>query len=217
MKPALASIGLIISQKRNRTILICCTLVLMCASLLTQLYQVYTVTRDQPALSGELPEPKEEITQRDVFDIEDFPLLFGFSNKTQETYQGGKEIPETRLNLVLRGAIAGEGIQTSSAIIEDGGSSEQLYFIGESLPGGATLTQINNDHIVINRNGMLEKLYFPGFNATALLTEIEPEPAPAISASSESLNKTEEAPKNLEERMHNLREQLRQADEAWQP
>ncbi len=214
MKPALASIGLIISQKRNRTILICCTLVLMCASLLTQLYQVYMVTKDQPALTGEFPEPKEELAQHDIFNIEEFPLLFGFSDKTQEASQDEKDIPETRLNLVLRGAIAGEGVQTSSAIIEEGGSSEQLYFIGESLPGGATLAQINNDHIVIKRNGMLEKLYFPGFGTASLLTEVEPEPTPTPP---EPSSKQEEAPKNLEERMHNLREQLRQADEAWQP
>ncbi|WP_461536346.1 type II secretion system protein N [Spongorhabdus nitratireducens] len=216
MKLALASIGSQLSQKKNRTILIGCTVVLMCASIISQLYQVYRNTHNQPALSGELPTIQEEQTQPDVFNLNDFPLLFGFSDVTQEDEVEQREIPETRMNLVLRGAISGDGSQSSSAIIEEGGSTEQLYFIGEVLPGGATLAQVYSDHIVINRNGSLEKLYFPGYGASSLLTEVAPEPVPAAVAPSVSSPPADE-PKNLEERMYDLREQLRQADEAWQP
>ena len=67
--------------------------------------------------------------------------------------------PETRLNLVLRGVIAADPMTLSHAIIAQGRSgAEEVYAVGDKMPGGVTIEEIHPDHVVLNRGGRLESL-----------------------------------------------------------
>jgi general secretion pathway protein C len=72
-----------------------------------------------------------------------------------------EDAPETRLNLELRGAIAADDRRMAHAIIADGGGKEQVYFLGDPVPGGATLHRVQIDRVILNRGGALETLKLP--------------------------------------------------------
>lgn len=67
--------------------------------------------------------------------------------------------PETRLNLVLRGVIAADPMSLSHAIIARGkNGKEEVYAVGEKMPGGVTVEEVHPDHVILNRRGQLETL-----------------------------------------------------------
>lgn len=75
-----------------------------------------------------------------------------------------EDLPETKLELVLRGAFAAQNANdtdNAGAIIEDNRKVAQHYAIGDAVPGDATLKAIYPDRVVLARNGLLETLYFP--------------------------------------------------------
>ncbi len=141
---------------------------------------------------------------------EDFQLLFGFNGRNEKTVIG-QEIPLTRMNLILRGALSGiDNERYASAIIQTA-NQDKLYEIGDTLPGGAHLHQVYSDHIVIKRGSQLEKLYFP---ETARDARTLHEHKPALQASTETVRPgNHDYPDNipLEQRMQDLRERLREA------
>ncbi len=67
--------------------------------------------------------------------------------------------PETRLNLVLRGVIAVDPMSLSHAIIARGkNGKEEVYTVGDKMPGGVIVEEVHPDHVVLNRGGQLETL-----------------------------------------------------------
>lgn len=67
--------------------------------------------------------------------------------------------PETRLNLVLRGVIAADPMSLSHAIIARGkNGKEEVYAIGDKMPGGVIVEEVYPDHVILNRGGQLETL-----------------------------------------------------------
>ncbi|HET20355.1 MAG TPA: hypothetical protein ENO16_07090, partial [Chromatiales bacterium] len=64
---------------------------------------------------------------------------------------------DTRLPLTLRGVLAGQGL----ALIAASGQPERVYRQGDSLPGGATLRAVHEDHVLLERAGVLERLALP--------------------------------------------------------
>ena len=84
--------------------------------------------------------------------------LFGEMERAalpQQTTQA----PKTKLNLVLRGVIAADPMTLSHAIIARGAKgNEEVYAIGEKMPGGVTIEEIHADHVILNRSGRLETL-----------------------------------------------------------
>lgn len=141
---------------------------------------------------------------------EDFQLLFGFNDRNEKS-DIGQEIPLTRMNLILRGALSGiDNKKYASAIIQTA-NQDKLYEIGDTLPGGAHLHQVYSDHIVIKRGNQLEKLYFP---ETARDARTLHEYKPALQASAETVRPgNHDYPDDipLEQRMQDLRERLREA------
>lgn len=71
------------------------------------------------------------------------------------------EAPDTRLKLVLRGALASDDPEQARAIIADPGGKEEQYAIGEKLPGNAELSEIHPDRVILKRNGRFETLRLP--------------------------------------------------------
>jgi general secretion pathway protein C len=71
------------------------------------------------------------------------------------------DAPETRLDLKLRGTVAADDSAMAHAIIADGRGNDNVYFLQDKIPGGATLHQVYSDRVIINRAGALETLKLP--------------------------------------------------------
>jgi len=71
------------------------------------------------------------------------------------------DAPDTQLNLELRGVLAYDPEASALAIISEGRGNEKVYAIGDELPGSATLQEVLADHVILKRNGRLEKLRLP--------------------------------------------------------
>ncbi len=71
-----------------------------------------------------------------------------------------EEVPETRLNLKLRGIYASSDSTRSNAIIETENGLQDLYFIDDEIPGerNLSLARVLADRIIIKRNGKFETL-----------------------------------------------------------
>ncbi len=76
-------------------------------------------------------------------------------------------VPETRLNLKLRGVFASVDDNAARAIIADSRGDEDSYRLGAELPGGAILNEIHADHVILEHNGRLETLKLPVDNPEA--------------------------------------------------
>jgi general secretion pathway protein C len=72
-----------------------------------------------------------------------------------------QDIPDTRLKLELKGAFSSSEASRASALVSEKGKTAKRYYVNESLPGGAVLTQVNSDYITLSRGGQLEVLRFP--------------------------------------------------------
>ncbi|AZZ91473.1 general secretion pathway protein GspC [Hahella sp. KA22] len=77
------------------------------------------------------------------------------------------DAPITALRLDLYGVVVGGEEGGSGAIIAEKGKSAEYYRINEMLPGGAKLSAVFPDHVLISRNGALEKLAFDDSVAVA--------------------------------------------------
>jgi len=78
-----------------------------------------------------------------------------------------ENVPETRLNLKLRGIYASDDSSLSNAIIENERGLQDLYFIGDKIPGERNLqiSKILKDKIILNRNGNFETLTMEDFGS----------------------------------------------------
>ena len=90
--------------------------------------------------------------------------LFGEAGKDKPVKKTAVDAPETRLKLTLRGVFASDDSSSASdarAIISDPKGKEDSYAPGDPLPGGATLSEIYPDRIILERNGRFETLRLP--------------------------------------------------------
>jgi general secretion pathway protein C len=71
------------------------------------------------------------------------------------------EAPDTRLKLVLRGALSSDDPVHARAIIADPRGKEDQYAIGDNLPGNAELSEVHPDRVILKRNGRYETLRLP--------------------------------------------------------
>ena len=82
-----------------------------------------------------------------------------FGEMQSATVPRQTKAPETRLNLVLRGVIAVDPMAQSHAIIARGKNGvEEVYSVGDKMPGGVIVEEVYPDHVVLNRGGQLETL-----------------------------------------------------------
>ncbi len=71
------------------------------------------------------------------------------------------DAPETRLKLTLSGVFASKDPAKARAIVGDPRGKEQSYALGDPLPGGAKLSEIYPDRIILERGGRFETLRLP--------------------------------------------------------
>lgn len=68
-------------------------------------------------------------------------------------------VPETKLNLVLKGVLAAGSDKIASAIIARGANGqEEIYGINDKIPGGIILREIHPEYVILERQGQLETL-----------------------------------------------------------
>ncbi len=91
--------------------------------------------------------------------------LFGkTSAKPVEQDFAIKDVPETKLKLVLSGVVASSTQDTAAAVIEHNGLQE-TYGIGDKITGTrATLRQVHADRVIIEQSGRKETLMLDGFD-----------------------------------------------------
>ena len=83
--------------------------------------------------------------------------LFGEANKTAA--QTAAKAPVTRLNLALKGVLASTPESRASAIIAQGkNGKEDIYSIGDKIQNGVSIKEIHPEHVILDRQGRLEKL-----------------------------------------------------------
>jgi general secretion pathway protein C len=71
------------------------------------------------------------------------------------------DAPETRLKLTLRGAFASDEPAYARAIIADQRGQEEMYAVGDKLPGNAELSEIQTSRVILMRGGRYETLSLP--------------------------------------------------------
>jgi type II secretory pathway component PulC len=79
------------------------------------------------------------------------------------------ELPKTDLKLTLIGAITDSNAQKASALIEADRQAKR-YFVGDSIPGGATLHEVLPGSVVLKRENRYETLEFPKGGDAAVQT-----------------------------------------------
>jgi type II secretion system protein C len=85
-------------------------------------------------------------------------FLFGRPEVVKTVAVTVEEAPETQLNYKLRGLYYSPDKNLSSAIIEVQANKSKHYLLGDELDDKITLAGIENDHILINRYGKIERL-----------------------------------------------------------
>ena len=199
-------------HRKNRQLLTCLLLISMLISIGIQGWNLLnTITQSKP-------QPQKQDNQlvekpKDNPKAKDLKFLFGVNHRPEKKSES-TDIPKTRLSLVLRGALAGlQNKKYASAIIQ-GGNQDKLYEVGDALPGGAILSAVFSDHVVLNRGGQLETLYFPDTSkdSRAIQEYKPPEPIKSGEDRHSSYNQSPES-KSLENRMQDLRERLQQSSQ----
>jgi general secretion pathway protein C len=86
--------------------------------------------------------------------------LFGQVVKAPKIVQPVKvqDAPESNLNYKIRGIYYSEEKALASVILQKDSNTTNFYRLGEEIDSGIYIDQINQDHILISRQGRLEKL-----------------------------------------------------------
>lgn len=145
-------------------------LVIACAHVLSQITWALLSDDEQPLTSAiTTPKIAPKANNQKAFRQLTSANLFGIAGQTKTTKT--TKAPETRLNLVLKGVLAAVPMTAASAIIARGkNGKEEIYGIGDKLPGGVTIKEIHPEHILLERNGQLETLRMPKGNSIGKLT-----------------------------------------------
>ena len=97
--------------------------------------------------------------------------LFGQMETPTMIHAPPPPVPVAPLNLRLVGVFFVErGGEKALALIAEGKGVERGYRVGESLPGGARLEQIQRDSVVVSRSGRQEILNLPRLDEARKMT-----------------------------------------------
>lgn len=134
-------------------------LVVACAYLLVEITWMLFPQSRESALPVTLPaqESSNKQAQQNSFNQLTSANIFGVSEKAN--VQSAAKAPETKLNLTLKGVLAATPMERASAIIAQGkAGQEDIYGVGDKMPGGVLIKEIHPDYVVLERNGQMEIL-----------------------------------------------------------
>lgn len=97
--------------------------------------------------------------------------LFGMVTATEKVTDKKMELtaPDTRLQLVLKGVYVAPSAENSSAIIAEK-RNVQRYRIGDKVPGGVSLHEVQNKFVILKRGAKYETLRFTESSLKAPIT-----------------------------------------------
>ncbi len=141
-------------------------LIIACAQLMSEL--IWMLLDDSSTETMAVTAPVNSVTnnnrsdakqsQQQAFRNLSSAHLFGMA-ETKGTVVSADNVPETKLNLVLKGVLAAGTSSIASAIIARGSNGkEEIYGINDKIPGGITLKEIHPEHVILERQGRLETL-----------------------------------------------------------
>lgn len=78
-----------------------------------------------------------------------------------------EDAPDTQLSLELKGTVSASDADRALAIIAERGGAERVYFVGDAVPGGASLHAVYPDRVLLRRAGRLEALRLPRSDESA--------------------------------------------------
>ncbi len=135
-------------------------LLVACAYTLSQItWALIPDDTTQPAPASSQINNKKKSATKSYRSIADAHLFGNFRQTKTQTTQ--TEVPETRLNLVLKGVLASTPMDYSNAIIALGkNGKEDTYAIGSKV-SSATVKEIYADRVILERGGKLETLRMP--------------------------------------------------------
>lgn len=161
-------------------------LVILLAGSLAQLTLIFLSGRFSPAVrplpagSASTAKPASSVGQVDYSTIAAWHL-FGRMEASRPVVAPPPVISATPLDLHLAGVFFIEqGDSRALALIAEGSNLERGYRIGDALPGGARLEQIQRDHVVVSRQGRQEVLNLPKLGTAARPPSPVPEDLPPV-------------------------------------
>ncbi|WP_444957633.1 type II secretion system protein N [Microbulbifer sp. ZKSA002] len=131
-----------------------------------------------------------------------------------------ENIPLTQLNIVLSGVFDSSNKTKASALVSEKGKPSKRLYVGDQLPGGAELYSVEVDHVVLRRNGRMEKLTYPevdGRPNVPLRGVSSSRQRTSSSSSSRRTAQRGENQQNIRERMEQLRELARERRAQREP
>lgn len=116
--------------------------------------------------------------------------------------------PKTNLQLNLLGSFVNPDEKRSSAIIQVMGSPPKRLLVGEAINASTRLRAVHQDHVLLERNGREESLYFPQVRkATGSITPQQP--AATFTPTEEQLQMLQdEDVKSLQQHLQDLQQQM---------
>ncbi|WP_105104088.1 type II secretion system protein N [Microbulbifer pacificus] len=125
-------------------------------------------------------------------------------------------IPITQLNLVLSGVLSSSVTDRASALVSERGKPAERVYVGHKLPGGAEVYSVEVDHIILRRNGQMEKLTYPDADGRPTVPKqyanYARQAAEVISANAASDRADKQ--QSIRERLEQLREMARERQGA---
>ena len=154
-------------------------LIVACAYLLVEITWMFVPQDDvdmAPVQKQAQPAINSSRQQQDSFRKLTSANIFGVSEKA--VVQQPSKAPETKLNLTLKGVLAATPMEMASAIIAQGKSGqEEIYSIGDRMPGNVLIREIHPEYVVLERNGRLETLKLQKISGVAGLETKSSSPA----------------------------------------
>lgn len=146
-------------------------LIVACAYLLVEMTWLFFPQDDAvSSVQQQKRPPVNQKTQQDNFSKLTMANIFGVSEKAVTQQQ--IKVPETKLNLTLKGVLATVPMQLASAIIAQGKSGkEDIYSVGDKLPGGVEIKEIHPEYVMLDRNGSRETLILEKISGISDLTD----------------------------------------------
>ena len=132
-----------------------------------------------------------------------------------ESVERAETLPETNLQLMLRGVMAGDTEKRDSALVEGPDGKTEVYRVGDALPGNASLREVRQRRIVIERAGALETLTFPesqggklALNGNQRSSAGDSSSDAADDAATDTSTPSERSSSDVRSRLEELRERL---------
>ncbi len=134
--------------------------ILLAESLAKAFWAFYPSGSESGVLStvNEVPPPQTTNHATDVGKLVNAHLFGRFEAQKTAPVAKLEVIPETRLKLALKGVIFDNEHRATQAIISEAGRRDKTYRVGDELPGGAELTEIYPQRIILIYRGRHETL-----------------------------------------------------------